>query len=77
MPRRLDDVLAEIEEWVAGRRSYTNLGPNPPYTPDVIAAMDAQEVVKLSAYAQLLASLDRGEDYRVAAGDDQREIRGY
>jgi hypothetical protein len=56
-PRLPDDVVAaqlkeEIAAWVNGNRSYQNLGPNPPYTPDVIAAMDAQEVVKLSAAYQ-------------------------
>lgn len=51
------EALAELEDWKAGRRSWTNLGPNPPYTPDVIAVMDAQEVVKLSAYVQALAAL--------------------
>lgn len=49
-------ALAELEDWKVGRRSWTNLGPNPPYTPDVIATMDAQEVVKLSAYVQALAA---------------------
>ena len=48
---RREELLAEMEDWVAGRRSYVNLGPNEPYTPDVIAAMDAQEVVKLAAAA--------------------------
>ena len=46
---RYDELMAEIDDWVAGRRSYINLGPHAPYTPDVIAAMDAQEVVKLVA----------------------------
>ena len=75
--RTLADVLNEIEGWVNGRRSWQNLGPYPPYTPDVIAAMDAQEVVKLAAYARLLADLEPGVDYRLIEGDDQQEIRGY
>ena len=46
---RHDELMAEIDDWVRGKRSYINLGPHAPYTPDVIAAMDAQEVVKLVA----------------------------
>lgn len=42
------DIKELIDDWVAGRRSYTNFGPHAPYTPDVVAAMDAQEVVKLA-----------------------------
>jgi hypothetical protein len=45
-------LLAQMMDWVEGRRSWTNLGPYPPYTPDVIAVLDAQEVVKLSAAIQ-------------------------
>jgi hypothetical protein len=46
---RRDELLARLEDWVEGRRSYCNYGPHAPYTPDVIAVMDAQEVVKLAA----------------------------
>ena len=35
-------------DWAQGKRSWTNLGPNVPYTPDVIARMDAAEVEKWS-----------------------------
>jgi hypothetical protein len=52
----LSAAMAELEDWRSGRRSWVNLGPNAPYTPDVIATMDAQEVVKLSAYVQALAT---------------------
>src|SRR3954451_1519226 len=31
-----DKHLAEMADWVEGRRSWTNLGPHEPYTPDVI-----------------------------------------
>lgn len=53
---RLDRHLAEVEAWTNGSRSWTNLGWDPPYTPDVIAVMDAQEVVKHSAAAQAYAA---------------------
>lgn len=56
-PDALREALSELDDWKAGRRSYMNLGPYPPYTPDVIAAMDAQEVVKLGAYVQALAAV--------------------
>lgn len=49
--------LAELDAWTNGSRSWTNLGPDAPYTPDVIAVMDAQEVVKHSAAVQAYASL--------------------
>jgi len=49
LTNRREQLIAEMEDWVTGRRSYVNLGPDLPYTPDVIAAMDAQEVVKLAA----------------------------
>jgi hypothetical protein len=45
-------------DWAEGRRSWTNLGPHEPYTPDVIATMDAQEVVKWTAVAVALAQLE-------------------
>ena len=48
--RLLEEAESELEDWRRGTRSWWNLGPYPPYTPDVIAAMDAQEVVKLCAY---------------------------
>lgn len=47
-------ALALALDWAEGRRSWCNLGPYEPYTPDVIAVMDAQEVVKWSALAQTL-----------------------
>ena len=55
---RHDELMAEIEDWVEGRRSYINLGPHAPYAPDVIAAMDAQEVVKLAAAASAYSDDD-------------------
>lgn len=49
-------------DWAEGRRSWTNLGSpysTPPgYTLDVIAVMDAQEVVKWAAIAQALAVIE-------------------
>ena len=58
--RTLADVMSEVEDWVVGRHSYSNLNHVNPdlYPPNVTAAMDAQEVVKLAAYARLLADLE-------------------
>lgn len=50
--RRLSERVDDLEAWSSGARSWTNLGPYEPYTPDVIAVMDAQEVVKHSAAVQ-------------------------
>ena len=48
-------VLALAGDWVAGRRSWTNLqGMTDDYTPDVIARMDAAEVDKLAALHRML-----------------------
>ena len=59
---RRDAHLAEMEAWLGGARSWMNFGPNEPYTPDVIAVMDAQEVVKYAAaavaYGLLAAQID-------------------
>lgn len=52
-----ESALATAIDWAEGRRSWVNLGSphaGGPYTPDVIAVMDAQEVVKWSALAQAL-----------------------
>lgn len=57
------DALAFALDWTEGRRSYANLGPHSPYTPDVIAAMDAQEVVKWSALATSLHAMEFKEHY--------------
>ena len=46
---RRDELIARMEDCLAGRVSFVNLGPHEPYTPDVVAAMDAQEAVKLAA----------------------------
>lgn len=47
-----DHHLSEMEDWSpGGTRSWTNYGPNEPYTPDVIAAMDAAEVAKHASAA--------------------------
>lgn len=52
-----DHHLSEMTDWIEGRRSWTNLGPHAPWTPDVIAAMDAQEVVKHAAAAAAFGAL--------------------
>lgn len=54
----------EMDDWLIGRKSYTNLGFEEPYTPDVIAVMDAQEVVKRAAAIQALVALQRVEEER-------------
>lgn len=63
----IDIHTMEMESWASGQRSWTNLGPHEPYTPDVIATMDAQEVVKhaaaIHAYASLLMLWPLTEQY--------------
>ena len=58
---KLSAHLAMMQDWAEGRRSWTNLGPNDPYTPDVVAIMDTQEVAKhaavVMAYSSLLVAL--------------------
>jgi hypothetical protein len=50
------EAIALARDWAEGRRSWTNLGGVNPeaYPDDVIAVMDAQEVVKWSALAVAL-----------------------
>lgn len=69
-------MLKELDEWATGYRSWTNLGPNPPYTPDVIAVMDAQEVVKRSAYIQAMPATApiRTLESQLAAAERQKQI---
>ena len=73
----LASALRELEDWKSGRRSWTNLGPNPPYTPDVIAVMDAQEVVKLSAYIAALRSLPAVSTEPTVILDGTERADGY
>ena len=47
-------------DWAEGKRSWMNLGPYKAYTADVIAAMDAQEVVKWGAVYRALKG--RGDE---------------
>jgi len=54
-------LCAEMDDWLEGRRSWTNLGPIAPYTPDVIAVMDAQEVVKRAAAITALSASEAGK----------------
>ncbi|QXC59346.1 hypothetical protein KSP35_13130 [Aquihabitans sp. G128] len=64
-----ESVLTLMGEWVAGRRSWINLGPDAPYTPDVIAAMDAAEVEKLRhLHAALAASPAPADEGREGSG---------
>lgn len=56
-----DDALLEMQAWLQGRKSMTNLGPHPPYTPDVIAVIDAQEVVKWATAATTYNTLASGK----------------
>lgn len=53
-----DEAMQHALDWAEGRRSFTNFGPWPPYTPDVIATMDAQEVVKWSALSVALRAAE-------------------
>lgn len=60
-----EDAKRLMFDWAEGRRSWVNLGPNPPYPPEVIAVMDAQEVVKFAAiYAALLTAELAGQKGR-------------
>jgi hypothetical protein len=59
--------LREMNDWIDGKRSWCNLGWNEPYTPDVIAGMDAAEVQKHAAAVTAYASL-------VGLGMDLSEI---
>lgn len=58
--RTADQAMQLALAWADGRRSWINLGPREPYTPDVIAVMDAQEVVKWTAVAVALRALEGG-----------------
>lgn len=61
-PATFDEAMTRALDWAEGRRSYTNMGPFEPYTPDVIAVMDAQEVVKWTAIASALAGSALSEE---------------
>lgn len=54
----IERLKAEMLDWLEGRRSWMNLGPHDPYTPDVVSVMDAQEVVKRSAAIVALVALE-------------------
>jgi len=54
---RIRELLAEMHDWLDGSRSWVNLGSNEPYTPDVIAAMDAAEVDKRASAIRGYAAL--------------------
>ncbi len=45
-PKTSGEAEKLMMDWAEGRRSWTNLGPHEPYTPDVIARMDTAEVEK-------------------------------
>ena len=57
-----NEAIELAKAWAEGRRSYCNLGPHPPYTPEVIAVMDAQEVVKWSSLALALRAVGCGKE---------------
>lgn len=58
---RINELRAEMTEWVEGRRSHTNLirgtTDNPATETAMIAQADAAEVQKLSAAIQAEATL--------------------
>jgi hypothetical protein len=72
-----DRAIKLADEWASGVRSYANLGPNPPYTPDVIAIMDAQEVVKYTTLASGLSNLinDNRVFYKLKTSDEEPEFK--
>lgn len=54
---KIAEYATVMMDWTEGRRSYTNFGPNAPYTPDVIARMDAAEVQKHAAAIEGLLAI--------------------
>ncbi len=52
-----DRAWNNMNDWLEGRRSWTNLGPHSPYTPDVIATMDTQEVIKWASVYNFMERL--------------------
>lgn len=58
-----DEALANALDWAEGRRSWTD----GPFTPEQVAVMDAQEVVKWSALAVALHHLTNGDSPSGAA----------
>lgn len=55
-PRTRQEALALATDWAMGRRSHTNTvyAPTPERKQEVVAVMDAQEVVKWTALAAVL-----------------------
>ncbi len=56
-PENAGEAAHMAMEWATGRRSWTN-AYHDTHTPDVVATMDAQEVVKWSAIAVMFAQMD-------------------
>lgn len=56
-PSNLEEAVALARAWASGKRSWTNLRASG-YSHDTIAMMDAQEVVKFGALAQMYAVIE-------------------
>lgn len=52
------EALALALDWASGKRSWVNLGPHEPYTPDVIAVMDAQQAVAWATVAKAMHAME-------------------
>lgn len=52
-----DRAWNNMLDWLEGRKSWTNLGPHSPYTHDVIAVMDRQELEKWLSVHESMARL--------------------
>jgi hypothetical protein len=57
-PQNTSEARELMLDWAGGKRSWINLGPHPPYTPEVIAAMDAAETQKWAAVYTAFATID-------------------
>ncbi len=59
--QEIETLVTEARDWLEGRRSWCNLGPYEPYTPDVIARMDAAEIEKRAAMIRALLAASDGK----------------
>ncbi len=64
-PETADEARKLMLDWAQGTRTWGNLGPHMPYTPDVIAVMDTQEVIKWAAVYQAMVVVQSGSEVSV------------
>lgn len=71
LEQKLEEHTSELLDWAEGRRTWTNLGPGEPYTPDVIVRMDASEVEKHAhAITGIAAALEADRVIRQRAAEE-------